>query len=95
MPRPKSGLTGARPRYIAPDMSARLTEEQHIMFLRLGGSKWLRARINEVINKQKEQHRARTRDSYQTPAGAEESKEATRLHRPVPTRRPKAVGEDA
>ena len=93
--RPKSELTGGRARYIAPDMSARLTEEQHIMFLRLGGSKWLRARINEVINKQKEQHRARTRDSYQTPAGTEESKEATRLHRPVPTRRPKAVGEDA
>ena len=95
MPRPKSELTGSRARYIAPDMSARLTEEQHVMFLRLGGSKWLRARINEAINKQKEQHRARTRDSYQTPAGTEESKEATRLHRPVPTRRPKAVGEDA
>jgi hypothetical protein len=76
-------------------MSARLTEEQHIMFLRLGGSKWLRARINEAINKQKEQNHARTRDSYQTKAGKEEAKEGTRLHRPIPTRRPKAVGEDA
>ena len=95
MPRPKSELTGGRARYIAPDMSARLTEEQHIMFLRLGGSKWLRARINEAINKQKEQNHARTRDSYQTKAGKEEAKEGTRLHRPIPTRRPKAVGEDA
>jgi hypothetical protein len=76
-------------------MSARLTEEQHVMFLRLGGSKWLRARINEVINKQKEQNRAKTRDSYQTKAGTEEAKEGTRLHRSVPARRPKAAGEDA
>ena len=93
--RPKSELTGGRARYIAPDMSARLTEEQHVMFLRLGGSKWLRARINEAINKQKEQNHARTRDSYQTKAGKEEAKEGTRLHRSVPARRPKAVGEDA
>ena len=93
--RPKSDLTGRRPRYIAPDMSARLTEEQHVMFLRLGGSKWLRARINEAINKQKEQNHARTRDSYQTKAGTEEGKEGTRLHRSVPTRRPEAAGEDA
>lgn len=93
MARPKSNLTG--PHYIAPDMSARLTEEQHIMFLRLGGSKWLRARINEAINKQKEQNHARTRDSYQTPAGTEESKEGTRLHRPIPTSRPKTSGKDA
>ena len=92
--RPKSELTGGRARYIAPDMSARLTEEQHVMFLRLGGSKWLRAGLNEAINKQKEQNHA-TRDSYQTQAGKEQTKEGTRLHRPIPTRRPEAAGEDA
>lgn len=92
MPRPKSELTGGRARYIAPDMSARLTEEQHVMFLRLGGSKWLRTTLNEVI---KEQHHAKTHNPYQTPTDTKGSKEDTNLHRPVPARRPKAVGEDA
>lgn len=50
MPRPKSELTGQRPR----DLSARLTEEQHIMYLRLGGSKWLRALlIQEIVRERK------------------------------------------
>ena len=47
MPRPKSELTG--PHYIAPDMSARLTEAQHIMFLRLGGSTWLRKKLDAEL----------------------------------------------
>jgi len=42
MPRPKSNLTGGRPRSI----SVRWTDEQHVQFLRLGGSDWLRNQIN-------------------------------------------------
>jgi len=47
MPRAKSELTGARPRVLV----ARLTERQKIMFLRLGGSKWVRGILNEEIKK--------------------------------------------
>ena len=38
MPRPRSELTNVKPRAL----SARLTEDQILMFKRLGGSKWLR-----------------------------------------------------
>lgn len=49
MPRPKSELTGLRPRNI----SARLTEAQHIMLIKLGGSKWLRGQLQQEVNKQR------------------------------------------
>lgn len=49
MPRPVSPLTGRKPRSLV----ARLTEQQHIMFLRLGGSRWIRSVIDEEIAKAK------------------------------------------
>lgn len=47
MPRPKSQLTGLRPY----SMSARLTEEQRIMFVKLRGTRWLRAMLQAEIEK--------------------------------------------
>jgi len=48
MPRPKSALTGQK-----GFVGARLTEEQREAFYKLGGAKWLRAYLNNVINKGK------------------------------------------
>lgn len=48
MSRPKSVLTGTPPR----NLSARLTEEQHIMYIKLGAVKWLREKINSELEKQ-------------------------------------------
>lgn len=56
--RPKSEITGQRPRYIVnktkdtPGVSVRWTEAHHIMFLRLGGSKWLRQQIEKHMGGQ-------------------------------------------
>jgi hypothetical protein len=51
MSRPKSPLTGQRPRCF----SARLTEAQHIMFLRVGGSRWLREQLDKELAKAQQQ----------------------------------------
>jgi hypothetical protein len=47
MSRPKSEITGLKPYSI----SARLTEDQRIMFVRLRGTKWLRAVLQAEIDK--------------------------------------------
>lgn len=52
MPRPKSELTGQKPRALV----ARLTERQKIAFLRLGGSKWLRGILQAEVEKQEKQN---------------------------------------
>jgi len=55
--RPQSTLTGQRPRNIvgrtpeAPGVAIRWTEQHHITFLRLGGSKWLRQEIEKHMKK--------------------------------------------
>lgn len=49
--RPQSEITGNKPRQVlkktpeTPGISVRWTNEHHIMYLRLGGSKWLREQI--------------------------------------------------
>ena len=45
MPRPKSELTGLRPRTLV----ARLTKEQHETFLRIGGSTWVRRMLDKEV----------------------------------------------
>lgn len=45
MPRPKSELTGKAPK----KLSVRLSEEQHLAYLRLGGSGWLRQAIEAEL----------------------------------------------
>lgn len=51
MPRPKSEITGSKPRQLvrgyASGVNVRWTEQHHITFLRLGGSKWLRQEIEK------------------------------------------------
>ena len=47
MPRPKSDITGLRPK----TLSVRWTEDQHVAYLRLGGSSWLRAAVDAEIKK--------------------------------------------
>lgn len=55
--RPKSEITGQRPRNLitktkgAPGVSARWTEAHHIAFLKLGGSKWLREMVEKEMSK--------------------------------------------
>ena len=53
MPREQSELTGMKPRALV----ARLTERQKIAFLRLGGSKWIRAILQEEVEKHEKQQR--------------------------------------
>ena len=60
--RPKSAITGQSPRSLvaktkeAPGVSIRWTEEHHIAYLRLGGSKWLREMVEKEIQcRQQEQ----------------------------------------
>lgn len=45
MPRPKSNITGLRPK----NLSVRWTEEHHLAYLRLGGSGWLRQVIEAEL----------------------------------------------
>lgn len=48
MPRPKSEITdGAQ-------LVARVTKEQHEVFKKLGGSVWLRAYLNDIVQRRKE-----------------------------------------
>lgn len=47
MPRPKSELTGKAPK----KLSVRLSEEQHLAYLRLGGSGWLREAVNRELER--------------------------------------------
>ena len=47
MGRPKLSDTGSGPR----TLSVRWSEEHHIMFLQLGGSKWLRRIVQKEIDK--------------------------------------------
>lgn len=62
MPRPKSELTGVRPRVVVAGqdgrskVSVRWTNEHHIAYLKLGGSRWLRAEVEKHMEK----NRART-----------------------------------
>lgn len=55
MPRPKSELTGVKPRQLiggyASGVNVRWTEKHHITFLKLGGSKWLRQEIEKHMKK--------------------------------------------
>ena len=53
MPREQSELTGMKPRALV----ARLTERQKIAFLRLGGSKWIRAILQQEVEKHEKQQR--------------------------------------
>lgn len=56
--RPKSELTGQRPRQViqkaenTSGVSVRWTQEHHIMYLRLGGSKWLREQVEKHMKSQ-------------------------------------------
>lgn len=54
MPRAKSELTGMKPRCLV----ARLTERQKIAFLRLGGSKWLRALLQQEVDKHENERKS-------------------------------------
>ena len=54
MGRPKLSDTGSGPR----TLSVRWSEEHHIMFLQLGGSKWLRSVVAAEIDKRRATHAA-------------------------------------
>lgn len=52
MPRAKSEITNA------PVIGVRVTEEEHEVYKKLGGGRWLRAYLTDIIERRKEDAKA-------------------------------------